>query len=139
MTFMRALATLAVAAVVTAPLAYDAAGEAQTRPASRPAGKLTSFNEQVLPLFKTHCVACHQPGGAGYEKSGLDLRSYAGVMKGTTLGPMVVPKQPEFSSMMQLLDHRVPEQIRMPHEARKLSVDNRTLIRRWILEGAQDN
>ena len=30
-------------------------------------------------------------GGAGYEKSGLDLTSYAGVMKGTKSGPMVIP------------------------------------------------
>jgi hypothetical protein len=34
-------------------------------------------------------------GGAGYEKSGLDLTSYAGVMKGTKFGRMVIPRDPK--------------------------------------------
>jgi mono/diheme cytochrome c family protein len=33
-----------------------------------------SFNDDVLPIFKGRCIDCHQPGGVGYEKSGLDLR-----------------------------------------------------------------
>jgi hypothetical protein len=45
-------------------------------------------------------------GGAGYEKSGLDLTSYAGVMKGTKFGRMVIPRDPESSNLMLLLDWR---------------------------------
>ena len=50
-----------------------------------------SFAEDVLPIFKSRCVSCHQSGGAGYEKSGLDLTSYEGLMKGTKFGAMVAP------------------------------------------------
>jgi mono/diheme cytochrome c family protein len=33
----------------------------------------TSFAEDVMPIFRGRCVSCHQPGGEGLEKSGLDL------------------------------------------------------------------
>ena len=47
---------------------------------------MVSFKEDILPLLKWRCASCHESGGAGYEKSGLDLTSYAGVMKGTKFG-----------------------------------------------------
>jgi len=65
-----------------------------------------SFAEDVLPIFKSRCVSCHQSGGAGYEKSGLDLTSYEGLMKGTKFGAMVTPRDPEGSNLMWLLDWR---------------------------------
>src|SRR5215831_9162722 len=57
-----------------------------------------SFKEDIQPLLKWRCSSCHEPGGAGYEKSGLDLTSYAGVMKGTKFGPMIIPREPESSN-----------------------------------------
>jgi hypothetical protein len=51
-----------------------------------------SFAEDILPIFKGRCVGCHQAGSEGYEKSGLDLTSYEGLMKGTKFGAMVVPR-----------------------------------------------
>jgi hypothetical protein len=63
-----------------------------------------SFKDDVLPIFKGRCIDCHQPGGEGYEKSGLDLRTYAGVMKGTKFGAMVVPGNPDTSNLAWLLD-----------------------------------
>ena len=52
-----------VIADVSAPSAELCAAEPQ------------SFSEDILPIFKGRCVSCHQPGGAGYEKSALDLAS----------------------------------------------------------------
>ena len=54
------------------------------------AAESQSFSEDILPIFIGRCVSCHQPGGAGYEKSGLDLSSYEGLMKGTKFGAMVI-------------------------------------------------
>ena len=62
----------------------------------------TSFAEDVMPIFVGHCFSCHQPGGQGNEKSGLDLSSYEGVMKGTKSGKMVIPGDPESSNLMWL-------------------------------------
>jgi len=98
-----------------------------------------SFREDVMPIFVGRCVACHQAGGEGTQKSGLDLSSYAGVMKGTKFGPMVIPGDPESSSLMALLDWRVSPEIRMPHGKKQLSTCDRDAIRAWIREGAKDN
>ena len=92
-----------------------------------------------MPIFKGRCEGCHQPGGEGTEKSGLDLTSYAGVMKGTKFGPMVIPGDPESSNLMLLLDWRASAELRMPHGKRQLSSCDRNDIRAWIREGAKDN
>ena len=55
----------------------------------------TSFAADVMPIFVGRCFGCHQPGGQGNEKSGLDLSSYEGVMKGTRSGKMVIPGDPD--------------------------------------------
>jgi hypothetical protein len=98
-----------------------------------------SFSEDILPLLKWKCGSCHQSGGEGYERSGLDLTSYQGVMKGTKFGPMIVPGDPEVSNLMLLLDWRAAPAIRMPHGRKKLSICDRNTIRTWILEGAKGN
>lgn len=98
-----------------------------------------SFAEDVMPIFVGRCHSCHQPGGQGNEKSGLDLSSYAGVMKGTKSGKMVVPGDPEGSNLMWLLDWRGAPETHMPLGKKKLSTCDRDAIRAWIREGAKDN
>ena len=99
----------------------------------------TSFSEDVFPIFKGRCLGCHQPGGEGHEKSGLDLTTYEGLMKGTKFGPMVVAGDPNSSNLMWLLDWRASPQLRMPHGTKKLSTCDRNTIRAWIREGAKNN
>lgn len=103
------------------------------------AAEPTSFSEDILPIFKGRCVECHQPSGQGYEKSGLDLTTYEGVMKGTKHGAMVVPRDPDSSNLVWLLDWRASPELRMPHGKKKLSVCDRNAIRAWIREGAKNN
>ena len=98
-----------------------------------------SFKDDILPLLEWRCSSCHKPGGSGYEKSGLDLTSYAGVMKGTKFGPMVIPGEPESSNLMLLLDWRASPALRMPHGKKQLSTCDRNSIRTWIRQGAKDN
>jgi hypothetical protein len=100
---------------------------------------IVSFKDDILPLLKWRCASCHEPGGAGYEKSGLDLTSYAGVMKGTKFGPMIIPRDPESSNLMLLLDWRASPALRMPHGTKQLSSCDRGSIRTWIRQGAKDN
>ena len=127
-----------VAVAAVGLVSYEAAGQSQSAQRSKRAPTI-SFKEDVLPIFKGRCVECHTPGGNGFEASGLDLRDYAGVMKGTKFGPMVIAGDPGGSSLMALLDWRVAQQIRMPHGTKKLSTCDRDAIRRWIFEGALDN
>jgi len=60
-------------------------------------------------------------------------------MKGTKFGAMVIPRDPESSSLMWLLDWRASPEERMPHGKKKLSICDRNAIRAWIREGAKDN
>jgi len=103
------------------------------------AAEVTSFADDVFPIFKGRCVSCHAPGGEGFEKSGLDLSTYEGVMKGTKMGPMVIPKDPDSSNLIWLLDWRGAPETRMPHGKKKLSTCDRNAIRSWIREGAKNN
>jgi hypothetical protein len=130
---LGAAAAAAVVAAVGAGLAFPS-----TDACAAAAPKL-SFAQDIMPIFKGRCIECHQPGGAGYEKSGLDLTSYDGLMKGTKFGKMVIPKDPESSNLMWLLDHRAKPELMMPHGARKLSTCDRNDIRNWIREGALNN
>src|SRR5215470_17945662 len=96
-----------------------------------------SFAQDIMPIFRGRCVSCHQPGGEGLEKSGLDLTTYEGVMKGTKHGPMVIPRDPDGSNLMWLLDWRASPELRMPHGSKKLSTCDRNDLRAWIREGAK--
>src|SRR3974390_1217551 len=98
-----------------------------------------SFKEDIQPLFKWRCAGCHEAGGEGIEKSGLDLSSYEGVMKGTKFGKMVIPGDPDSSNLMRLLDWKVPAEIRMQNGKNKLSRCYRNSVRTWIRQGAKDN
>jgi mono/diheme cytochrome c family protein len=136
---MKLRAQLLVGAVVlavTGLIAFEITGPSSEACAAAPK---TSFAEDILPIFRGRCVGCHQPGGQGVEKSGLDLTSYEGLMKGTKFGKMVVPGDPEGSNLMWLLDWRASPELRMPHGKKKLSTCDRDVIRAWIREGAKDN
>ena len=98
-----------------------------------------SFADDVMPIFVGRCFGCHQPGGQGDQKIGLDLSTYAGVMKGTRSGKMVIPGDPEASNLMWLLDWRGAPETHMPLGKKKLSTCDRDVLREWIREGAKDN
>jgi hypothetical protein len=52
---------------------------------------------------------------------------------------MVIPRDPESSNLMWLLDWRASLEVRMPHGKKKLSICDGNAIRAWIREGAKDN
>ncbi|MDP6788885.1 MAG: c-type cytochrome domain-containing protein, partial [Rhodospirillales bacterium] len=90
---------------------------------------------------RTYCLDCHEPGGAGYEESGLDLRTYEGLMKGTKFGPVVTPGDAFTSNLMVLIEGRAAKEIRMPHRSYQQgpSKSDRKLLRAWINVGAKDS
>jgi len=96
-----------------------------------------SFTQDIAPIFRGWCVSCHQPGGDGYNASGLDLTSYDGVMKGTKLGPMVIPGHPDESNLIVLVEGRA--KIRMPFAHKPLPSCLRSNIWSWIFQGAKNN
>lgn len=98
-----------------------------------------SFKLDVLPIIENHCVKCHQPGGAGHTASGLDLRSYDGLMSGTQHGKIITPGDPLTSNLMLLIEGRANPAIRMPHNEPPLLKPQIEIVREWIKQGAKNN
>lgn len=104
------------------------------------AGDNAVFRKRVYPILERNCLACHQPGGKGHTKSGLDMRSFKSLMKGTKFGQVIVPGDAFTSNLMVLMEGRADASLAMPHsERRNLSRWQKHLIRTWINRGAKDN
>ena len=121
----RALAGITAVGLVMAVVAMTKAAE------------VTSFAEDIYPIIQIRCLSCHIPGGAGYEASGLDLRTYEGLMKGTRFGPMVVPGNVIESNLLTMIEGRA--EIHMPFNKKLLTKCERLPFRRWVQQGAKDN
>lgn len=98
-----------------------------------------SYAQDITPILKGWCLSCHQPGGEGFNASGLDLSTYQGLMKGTKFGPMIVPGQPDVSNLVVLIEGRASPQLRMPHNQQPLPSCLRDEIWTWVFQGAKDN
>ncbi len=99
-----------------------------------------SFKEQIQPILKDYCLNCHMPDGKGYEKSGLDLRSYESLMKGTRFGSVVKPGDSFTSIIIQVIEGRVHASLKMPYGmSGGLSKTNINLMKTWVNQGAKNN
>lgn len=99
-----------------------------------------SFSEDVQPILEEHCISCHQPGGSGFEASGLSMVSYEALMKGTEGGAMVIPGDVEGSNLVVLMEGRADPSISMPHGSMDpVPSEQIAVIKQWIAEGARKN
>lgn len=78
---------------------------------------VVSFKEDVFPVIQIRCLSCHKPGGAGCEKSGLDMRTYKGLTKDTKFGSIITPGDAFLSNLNVLVEGR-SKQIH-PHAVKK--------------------
>jgi len=107
-----------------------------------------SFAKDVMPILRANCVACHTGLGEGIAKSGLDLKDYDNLMRGTKFGPVVVSGDSNSSTLYRIISHQVDTRIQMPPhhdealpEGRKtpLTEEQIIIIRKWIDQGAVNN
>lgn len=103
------------------------------------AAEVVSYTLDVYPILQSRCASCHKPGGEGYQKSGLDLSTYSGLMAGTKHGPIVVPGEPLTSNLNVLVEGRAAQSIRMPHNQRPLLKAQQEILHDWVKQGAKDN
>ncbi len=89
-----------------------------------------SFHRDVLPIFRTSCIACHKPGKS---KGGLDLTTHAGLIKGGSDGPVIKAGDASGSRLIATISGDEPE---MPKESEPLLPGEIDLILRWINQGA---
>ena len=100
--------------------------------------KVLTYQTNIKPILEAHCVSCHVPGSAGYDKSGLRLDNYEAMMKGTQFGPVIVPGSSVGSTLYRLVAGQADPSIRMPHGKAALSDKDVATIAAWIDQGAKN-
>jgi hypothetical protein len=100
--------------------------------------KAVTYQTDVKPIIDANCTKCHVPGGPGYEKSGLRMDNYDGLMKGTKFGPVVVPGSSVSSTLYLLVAGKADPSIRMPHGEAPLADAEIATIATWIDQGAKN-
>jgi WD40 repeat protein len=90
-----------------------------------------NYDDDVKPLFARRCFGCHS---AGEMRSGLNLESYAGVLKGGSSGDVVIAGRAA-SSMLYRAVAREEGAPQMPLGQAKLPDAEIAVIREWIQGG----
>lgn len=99
-----------------------------------------SYKNDVFPIIHDYCLNCHEPGGKGYEKSGLDMRTYQSLMKGTKFGTVIKPGDSFTSILIQVVEGRVHASIKMPLGMDGgLAKDKIRTLKKWVDQGAKNN
>ena len=107
--------------------------------AGAPAGAQTATNDffeaKIRPVLAAKCYACHN-SKMKEPKGYLTLDSKAGVMKGGTLGPAILPGNPADSKLIHALKYS-DSHLQMPPSGK---LDDQTIadFEQWIAAGAPD-
>ena len=104
-------------------------GEQSTEPA--PA---VNFTDHVLPIFRQHCLKCHNANDA---EAGLAIDSYGGLMEGGGSGDVVSLGDPSGSRLYLVMTH--DEEPTMPPNQERLPAESLEVIRKWIEGGLLEN
>lgn len=107
-----------------------------------------SYAADVQPILAPACGPCHNRTGEGLRSSGFSVATYDDIMKGMTLGPVIIPGSSESSNLYRVIAAMTAPEIRMPPShpdslaegrGQPLSEEQIGIIKRWIDEGAKDN
>lgn len=107
---------------------------ANNTPATTPPATTAAGFASIQPILNENCVKCH--GNVG-PKGGIDLTTYAGMMKGGEDGPIVLAGNPDGSKIVMALKGAGGVKP-MPMMAKPLTADKIDAIANWIRDGAKE-
>lgn len=87
------------------------------------------YNEDIQPLFERTCASCH---GGAVKLKGLQVTTYEAIMEGSENGPVIVPGDPEASTLWKMVGSGA-----MPLVG-ELSPEQKRLVFDWIRAGAPE-
>ncbi|OQW47628.1 MAG: hypothetical protein A4S09_15055 [Proteobacteria bacterium SG_bin7] len=90
-----------------------------------------NFKTINLSIFETRCVECHGPNK---KANNVDLSSYEKIMSKDIFPPLVIPGNPERSSLYQSVFRN--DEFTMPKGRQRLSNKELQAIYEWIKNGA---
>ena len=100
-----------------------------------------SYQRDVRPIFADKCMDCHiAPDGAGYRKTGLDIKNYQTLMEGSIYGPVIVPGNSKSSPLNILVEGRAGDLTRVLNDMHKPVTDHEVMVLQlWVEQGALNN
>ncbi|MFK7736847.1 MAG: DUF1553 domain-containing protein [Pirellulaceae bacterium] len=94
------------------------------------------FASEVLPILSDHCFHCHGPDSASREAD-LRLDTRTGALQTTSSSkPAIDAFSAETSEVMSRLEATDPELVMPPPEESPLSASEKSVLRKWIEQGA---
>ena len=96
--------------------------------------KKPTYDEDVLPILKQHCVSCH---GNDKQKSGLNLATFAALKAGGSSGEVIQPGNAGKSRLYTLTTHT--EEPKMPPSGQKIPEVQIKILEEWIVQGGREN
>jgi len=102
------------------------------------AADAVDFNRDIRPILSNNCLGCHGPDEAE-RQAGLRLDQIDAATRAADSGrPAIVPGQPDKSELVARINAMDDaERMPPPDSNKKLTEEQRTLLTRWIAEGAQ--
>lgn len=97
------------------------------------ASKPVSFINEVAPILKENCFACHD---AKKRKGKLDMTTYGGLRKGGDKEDPIAPGKPDESHLLEVLTAKDNSRMPPKEAGDPLPKEKVALIERWIREGA---
>ncbi|MFM2169334.1 MAG: hypothetical protein RIS79_3705 [Verrucomicrobiota bacterium] len=92
------------------------------------------FVRQIKPILADRCIECHHSESMLGD---LNLQSSKLAFGKRTGGPIIVPGGPDRSLLLITLTLPPKDKKAMPATGHRIPMDEVSLIRRWILEGAK--
>ena len=101
------------------------------------ADERADFATQIRPILSDRCFACHGPSKAS-KRTGLRLDIREDALRAREGRAPIVPGNPEASELVRRISATDEAEIMPPPEAKNpLTERERSLLRRWIAEGAE--
>ena len=97
--------------------------------------KPVTYDDDVKPVLREHCFKCH---GDDDGKSGLNMQSYATLLKGGSGGVVVEAGRPGTSVLYQALAHE-GDAVPMPPKRPRIADAQVALVRVWIEQGLRES
>jgi hypothetical protein len=86
-----------------------------------------TFIDDALPVLRQRCGSCHNPDK---KTAGLDVTSYAAIMRGGGSGEVIAPGDAAGSTLFRVANH--DDEPKMPPDAPPIPEAERTVLKAWI-------
>ena len=94
------------------------------------AADTVTFADHALPVLRQRCGSCHNPDK---KTAGLDVTSFAAIMRGGGSGEVIVPGDAKGSHLFRVANH--DDEPKMPPDAPPIPEAERDVLKAWINGG----